>query len=87
MPDFFLHSLFNPFPGRRLDHILLSADGIRGFPVVLQQISKILNYPLMSAGQTKSGELLFSLLLLAPGFGTLGQHQNSLFLICFPQRV
>ncbi|XP_034498234.1 zinc finger FYVE domain-containing protein 26 isoform X2 [Ailuropoda melanoleuca] len=40
--------------GRRLDHILLSADGIRGFPVVLQQISKILNYPLTSAGQSKS---------------------------------
>ncbi|XP_008568543.1 PREDICTED: zinc finger FYVE domain-containing protein 26 [Galeopterus variegatus] len=40
--------------GRRLDHVLLNADGIRGFPVVLQQISKILNYPPMSAGQTKS---------------------------------
>ncbi|KAF3831059.1 hypothetical protein GH733_002297 [Mirounga leonina] len=40
--------------GRRLDHILLNADGIRGFPVVLQQISKILNYSLTSAGQTKS---------------------------------
>lgn len=40
--------------GRRLDHVLLNADGIRGFPVVLQQISKILNYPLVSAGQTKS---------------------------------
>ncbi|KAM6201009.1 zinc finger FYVE domain-containing protein 26 isoform 2-T2 [Rhynchocyon petersi] len=39
--------------GRRLDHVLLNADGIRGFPVVLQQISKILNYPLTSAGQTK----------------------------------
>lgn len=47
--------------GRRLDHVLLNADGIRGFPVVLQQISKILNYSLMSTGQTKSGELLFSL--------------------------
>ncbi|EPY79720.1 zinc finger FYVE domain-containing protein 26 [Camelus ferus] len=40
--------------GRRLDHGFLNADGIRGFPVVLQQISKILNYPLMSAGQIKS---------------------------------
>ncbi|KAM6171570.1 zinc finger FYVE domain-containing protein 26 isoform 1-T1 [Erethizon dorsatum] len=40
--------------GRRLDQVLPSADGIRGFPVVLQQISKILNYPLMSAGQAKS---------------------------------
>ncbi|XP_064148696.1 zinc finger FYVE domain-containing protein 26 isoform X2 [Loxodonta africana] len=40
--------------GRRPDHVLLNADGIRGFPGVLQQISKILNYLLMSAGQTKS---------------------------------
>ncbi|XP_047718285.1 zinc finger FYVE domain-containing protein 26 isoform X1 [Prionailurus viverrinus] len=40
--------------GRQLDQVLLNADGIRGFPVVLQQISKILNYPLISAGQTKS---------------------------------
>ncbi|XP_008058259.1 zinc finger FYVE domain-containing protein 26 [Carlito syrichta] len=39
--------------GRRLEHVLLNADGIRGFPAVLQQISKILNYPFMSAGQTK----------------------------------
>ncbi|XP_045143555.1 zinc finger FYVE domain-containing protein 26 [Echinops telfairi] len=30
--------------GRRLDHGLPSADGIRGFPAVLQQISKVLNY-------------------------------------------
>ncbi|XP_069344138.1 zinc finger FYVE domain-containing protein 26 [Eulemur rufifrons] len=40
--------------GRQLDHAFLNADGIRGFPVVLQQISKILNYPLTSAAQTKS---------------------------------
>ncbi|XP_057587175.1 zinc finger FYVE domain-containing protein 26 [Hippopotamus amphibius kiboko] len=40
--------------GRRLDHVFLNADGIRGFPGVLQQISKVLNYPLMSAGQIKS---------------------------------
>ncbi|XP_067588680.1 zinc finger FYVE domain-containing protein 26 isoform X2 [Pseudorca crassidens] len=39
--------------GRRLDHVFLSADGIRGFPSILQQISKILNYPLLSAGQIK----------------------------------
>ncbi|XP_055989836.1 zinc finger FYVE domain-containing protein 26 [Sorex fumeus] len=39
---------------RRLDHAVLNADGLRGFPAVLQQISKILNYPLTSAGQTKS---------------------------------
>lgn len=55
---FFLHSpLIHPFPGRRLDHVFVNADGIRGFPGVLQQISKILNYPLVSAGQIKSGEL------------------------------
>lgn len=58
--------------------MLLNADGIRGFPVVLQQISKILNYSLMAAGQTKSGELLFSL-FFSPGLRTLGQHQTSLF--------
>ncbi|XP_076978925.1 zinc finger FYVE domain-containing protein 26 [Tamandua tetradactyla] len=40
--------------GRRLDRVLLSTDGIRGFPAVLQQISKMLNYLLMSSGQTKS---------------------------------
>lgn len=40
--------------GRRLDHVFVNADGIRGFPGVLQQISKILNYPLVSAGQIKS---------------------------------
>ncbi|KAF4017590.1 hypothetical protein G4228_008794 [Cervus hanglu yarkandensis] len=40
--------------GRRLDHVFINADGIRGFPGVLQQISKILNYPLVSAGQIKS---------------------------------
>uniref|UniRef100_A0A0P6J4Q2 Zinc finger FYVE domain-containing protein 26 n=1 Tax=Heterocephalus glaber TaxID=10181 RepID=A0A0P6J4Q2_HETGA len=40
--------------GRQLDQVLPNADGIRGFPVVLQQINKILNYPLLSAGQAKS---------------------------------
>nr|XP_023421864.1 zinc finger FYVE domain-containing protein 26 isoform X2 [Cavia porcellus] len=40
--------------GRRLDQVLPSADGIRGFPIVLQQISKILNYPLVATGQAKS---------------------------------
>jgi zinc finger FYVE domain-containing protein 26 len=41
--------------GRRLDQeALLNADGIRGFPVVLQQIGKILNYSHTPAGQTKS---------------------------------
>ncbi|XP_049626488.1 zinc finger FYVE domain-containing protein 26 [Suncus etruscus] len=40
--------------GRRLDHSPLNAEGLRGFPAVLQQISKILNYSLTSAGQAKS---------------------------------
>ncbi|XP_047395445.1 zinc finger FYVE domain-containing protein 26 isoform X2 [Sciurus carolinensis] len=40
--------------GRRLDQVLLNAEGIQGFPIVLQQITKILNYPLTLAGQTKS---------------------------------
>uniref|UniRef100_A0A8D0L948 Zinc finger FYVE domain-containing protein 26 n=1 Tax=Sphenodon punctatus TaxID=8508 RepID=A0A8D0L948_SPHPU len=37
--------------GRRLDFTLLRTDGIRGFPAVLQQISKIIN---SSQGQSKS---------------------------------
>uniref|UniRef100_A0A452HEU7 Zinc finger FYVE domain-containing protein 26 n=1 Tax=Gopherus agassizii TaxID=38772 RepID=A0A452HEU7_9SAUR len=40
--------------GRRLDFIPLHCDGIRGFPAVLQQINKILNYPCVSQGQSKS---------------------------------
>ncbi|XP_030415647.1 zinc finger FYVE domain-containing protein 26 isoform X6 [Gopherus evgoodei] len=40
--------------GRRLDFIPLHCDGIRGFPAVLQQINKILNYPCLSQGQSKS---------------------------------
>ncbi|XP_038192236.1 zinc finger FYVE domain-containing protein 26 isoform X3 [Arvicola amphibius] len=39
--------------GRQLDQVVLNPDGIRGFPVVLQQINKILNYPLTLTGQTK----------------------------------
>ncbi|XP_006113462.3 zinc finger FYVE domain-containing protein 26 isoform X3 [Pelodiscus sinensis] len=40
--------------GRKLDFILLHSDGIKGFPAVLQQINKILNYPCMPQGQSKS---------------------------------
>ncbi|XP_019406944.1 PREDICTED: zinc finger FYVE domain-containing protein 26 isoform X1 [Crocodylus porosus] len=40
--------------GRRFDFVLLHSDGIRGFPAVLQQISKILSYPFTSQGQSKS---------------------------------
>ncbi|XP_068933883.1 zinc finger FYVE domain-containing protein 26 isoform X2 [Petaurus breviceps papuanus] len=40
--------------GQKLDFVLLNSDGIRGFPVVLQQIGKLLNYPFVQAGQTKS---------------------------------
>ncbi|XP_074092155.1 zinc finger FYVE domain-containing protein 26 isoform X2 [Macrotis lagotis] len=40
--------------GRKLDYVLLNSDGIRGFPVILQQIGKLLSYPFVPAGQTKS---------------------------------
>ncbi|XP_052041534.1 zinc finger FYVE domain-containing protein 26 [Apodemus sylvaticus] len=43
--------------GRRLDQVVLNPDGIRGFPFVLQQISKILSYPLTLPGLTKSETL------------------------------
>lgn len=43
--------------GRRLDQVVLNPDGIRGFPFVLQQISKILSYPLTLTGLTKSETL------------------------------
>uniref|UniRef100_A0A452HER2 Zinc finger FYVE domain-containing protein 26 n=1 Tax=Gopherus agassizii TaxID=38772 RepID=A0A452HER2_9SAUR len=46
--------------GRRLDFIPLHCDGIRGFPAVLQQINKILNYPCVSQGQSKSDEKISS---------------------------
>ncbi|NXA44441.1 ZFY26 protein, partial [Nothocercus julius] len=40
--------------GHRLDFVLLHSEGLKGFPVVLQQISKILNYSCTSQGQSKS---------------------------------
>ncbi|XP_068802326.1 zinc finger FYVE domain-containing protein 26 isoform X3 [Struthio camelus] len=40
--------------GRRPDFVLLHPEGIKGFPAVLQQISKILNYSCTSQGQSKS---------------------------------
>ncbi|XP_031211415.1 zinc finger FYVE domain-containing protein 26 isoform X4 [Mastomys coucha] len=43
--------------GRRLDQVILNPDGMRGFPFVLQQISKILSYPLTLTGLTKSDSL------------------------------
>lgn len=43
--------------GRRLDQVVLNPDGMRGFPFVLQQISKILSYPLTVTGLTKSETL------------------------------
>nr|AAI41360.1 Zinc finger, FYVE domain containing 26 [Mus musculus] len=43
--------------GRRLDQVVLNPDGMRGFPFVLQQISKILSYPLMQTGLAKSETL------------------------------
>ncbi|NXE21807.1 ZFY26 protein, partial [Ardeotis kori] len=39
--------------GHQLDFVLLRSEGIKGFPAVLQQISKILNYSCTSQGQSK----------------------------------
>ncbi|NXP81172.1 ZFY26 protein, partial [Ramphastos sulfuratus] len=39
--------------GHRPDVVLLHSDGVKGFPAVLQQISKILNYSCTSQGQSK----------------------------------
>ncbi|NXS95825.1 ZFY26 protein, partial [Jacana jacana] len=39
--------------GHRPDCVLLHSEGVRGFPAVLQQISKILNYSCTSQGQSK----------------------------------
>lgn len=76
--------------GRRLDQVVLHPDGIRGFPVVLQQINKILNYPLTLTGQAKPGEMLYyttpSSTFVLPGLGTVHQQTffSSSFLACFP---
>ncbi|XP_025940334.1 zinc finger FYVE domain-containing protein 26 isoform X2 [Apteryx rowi] len=40
--------------GHRPDFVLLHSEGIKGFPAVLQQINKILNYSCTSQGQSKS---------------------------------
>ncbi|XP_071600514.1 zinc finger FYVE domain-containing protein 26 isoform X3 [Heliangelus exortis] len=39
--------------GHRPDFVLLHSEGVKGFPAVLQQISKILNYSCASQGQSK----------------------------------
>ncbi|KFV48576.1 Zinc finger FYVE domain-containing protein 26, partial [Tyto alba] len=39
--------------GHRPDFVLLHSEGVKGFPAVLQQISKILNYSCTSQGQSK----------------------------------
>ncbi|NXG76530.1 ZFY26 protein, partial [Baryphthengus martii] len=39
--------------GHRPDFVLLHSDGVKGFPAVLQQISKILNYSCTAQGQSK----------------------------------
>uniref|UniRef100_A0A8C0UWM0 Zinc finger FYVE domain-containing protein 26 n=1 Tax=Cyanistes caeruleus TaxID=156563 RepID=A0A8C0UWM0_CYACU len=39
--------------GHRTDLVLLHSDGVKGFPAVLQQISKILNYSCTSQGQSR----------------------------------
>uniref|UniRef100_A0A8C0UY93 Zinc finger FYVE domain-containing protein 26 n=1 Tax=Cyanistes caeruleus TaxID=156563 RepID=A0A8C0UY93_CYACU len=41
--------------GHRTDLVLLHSDGVKGFPAVLQQISKILNYSCTSQGQSRPG--------------------------------
>ncbi|NXI57137.1 ZFY26 protein, partial [Chloroceryle aenea] len=40
--------------GHRPDVVLLRSEGVKGFPAVLQQISKILNYSCTSQGQSKT---------------------------------
>ncbi|NXA31730.1 ZFY26 protein, partial [Eudromia elegans] len=40
--------------GHRLDFVLVHSEGLKGFPAVLQQISKIFNYSCTSQGQSKS---------------------------------
>ncbi|NWI16180.1 ZFY26 protein, partial [Crypturellus soui] len=40
--------------GHRLDFVLVHSEGLRGFPAVLQQISKIVNYSCTSQGQSKT---------------------------------
>ncbi|TRZ26232.1 hypothetical protein HGM15179_000844 [Zosterops borbonicus] len=39
--------------GHRPDFVLLHSEGIKGFPAVLQQISRILNYSSISQGQSR----------------------------------
>ncbi|NXT60116.1 ZFY26 protein, partial [Chaetops frenatus] len=39
--------------GHRPDFVLMHSEGVKGFPAVLQQISKILNYSCTSQGQSK----------------------------------
>ncbi|NWR47855.1 ZFY26 protein, partial [Regulus satrapa] len=39
--------------GHRTDFVLLHSEGVKGFPAVLQQISKILNYSCTSQGQSR----------------------------------
>ncbi|XP_040414249.1 zinc finger FYVE domain-containing protein 26 isoform X1 [Cygnus olor] len=48
--------LFNSLEtrGHRPDFVLLHSEGLKGFPAVLQQLSKILNYSCTSQGQSKS---------------------------------
>uniref|UniRef100_A0A8B9ERR2 Zinc finger FYVE domain-containing protein 26 n=1 Tax=Anser cygnoides TaxID=8845 RepID=A0A8B9ERR2_ANSCY len=47
--------LFNSLEtrGHRPDFVLLHSEGLKGFPAVLQQLSKILNYSCTSQGQSK----------------------------------
>lgn len=45
-------------PGHRPDFVLLHSEGVKGFPAVLQQISKILNSSCTSQGQSRPGSVL-----------------------------
>lgn len=52
------------FSGHRPDFMLLHSEGLKGFPAVLQQLSKILNYSCASQGQSKSGSMLYCYVFL-----------------------
>lgn len=45
--------------GRKLDSAVCHPDGIQGFPSVLQQMSKILNFSHSSHGPTKISKVTF----------------------------
>uniref|UniRef100_UPI00398EBA34 zinc finger FYVE domain-containing protein 26 isoform X2 n=1 Tax=Pristiophorus japonicus TaxID=55135 RepID=UPI00398EBA34 len=64
--------------GRKVDSVRRHPDGIQGFPTILQQMSKILNYSHSSHGSTKS----------KPAEDRVASHLNcsmtELLLTCYP---